>query len=78
MAFKRKTVSVTVKRMVQVVRFHPSEISVTEVADVPEGVKASEVKRELYESASLSVQKFMREEINKYKEPKAADMGRDE
>ncbi len=64
---KRRSVSVTVTRTVQVVQFQPSTVSVTECADVPEGMSAEEVKAELYESASESMQKFMRGEIKKYR-----------
>lgn len=63
---KRKTVSVTVTRTVQVVQFQPSTVSVTETAEVGDQ-DPNEVKQELYESASKSMQKFMRGEIKKYK-----------
>ncbi len=67
MKLKRKSVSVTVTRTVQVKQYEPSTISVTETADVPDGMKTSEVKLALYETASASVQKYMRAEIKKYR-----------
>lgn len=63
---KRKTVSVTVSRTVQVVQYQPSTVTVTETADVGDQ-DPEEVKLALYESASKSMQKFMRAEIKKYK-----------
>lgn len=68
MTFKRKTVSVTVSRTVQVQQFQPSTVTVAESAEVPEGATASEVKLELYKSATASVTKFMNQEIRKYSE----------
>jgi hypothetical protein len=64
---KRKVVSVTVSRTVQVRNFTPSTVTVTETAEVsnhdPDIVKGT-----LYKSASKSMQRFMRAEIAKYKE----------
>lgn len=62
---KRKQVSVTVTKTVQVVQFEPVVVSVTETADVGDA-DVSEVKAELYESASKSVRKFMKEEKEKW------------
>lgn len=60
---KRKTVSVTVTKVVQAEQYEPVTVSVSETADLEDGDKASETKRKLYESASKSLHKFMREEI---------------
>lgn len=68
MKIKRSSVSVTVTRTVQVAQYQPSTVSVTETADVPAGMKASDVKAALYESASASTQKYMRAEIKKYRQ----------
>lgn len=63
---KRRSVSVTVSRTVQVQNYTPSTVTVTETADVGDN-DPEDVKRELYESASKSMQKYMRAEIKKYK-----------
>jgi len=52
---------------VQAASYEPVVISVTEVADLEDGEKASEVKRKLYESASGSLHKFMQEELKLWK-----------
>lgn len=67
---KRKTVSVTVTKVVQAQQFEPVTISVTETADVGDE-KPSQVKRELYESASASVHRFMKEELTLWKRKSA-------
>lgn len=64
---KRKTVTVTVQKTVQATQFEPIVISVTETAELEEGDKASEAKAKLYESASTSLHKFMKEEIKLWK-----------
>lgn len=64
---KRTKVSVTVSRTVQVQNYTPSTVTVMEEAEVQDGQKASSVKEALYESATDSVQMFMRAEIKKYK-----------
>lgn len=64
---KRKTVSVTVQKTVQAAQFEPLVISVTETADLEADDKASVAKRKLYESASESVHKFMKEELKLWK-----------
>lgn len=66
MTMKRKTVSVTVTKVVQAAQFEPVTISVTETADIGDD-KASEVKQKLYESASASVHRFMKEELTLWK-----------
>ena len=63
---KRKTVSVTVTKVVQAAPFEPVTISVTETADLGD-TKASEAKQKLYESASASVHRFMKEELTLWK-----------
>lgn len=64
---KRKVVSVTVSRTVQVRNFTPSTVTVTETAEVGDH-DPDIVKDTLYKSASKSMQRFMRAEIAKYKE----------
>jgi hypothetical protein len=63
---KRKTVSVSVSRTVQITQYHPSTVTVTEEAEIPEGMTHVEVKEVLYKSASASVVKFMNNEIDKW------------
>ena len=65
---KRTSVSVTVSRTVQVRNYTPSTVTVTETAEVGEGQSAQKVKDALYESASDSMQEYMRKEIKKYRE----------
>lgn len=65
---KRKMVSVTVARTVQITQFHPSTVTVAESAEIPDGMTSEEVKLELYKSATKSVTKFMNQEIKKYEE----------
>lgn len=67
MTMKRKTVSVTVTKTVQAAQFEPVVISVTETADLEDGDKASVAKQKLYESASASVHRFMKEELTLWK-----------
>lgn len=64
---KRKSVSVSVQKTVQAASYEPVVISVTEVADLEDGEKASEVKRKLYKSASDSLHTFMQEELKLWK-----------
>lgn len=63
---KRKTVSVTVSRTIQITQFHPSTVEVTETADVPEDASVDEIKAILYKAASKSVVKFINAEIDKW------------
>lgn len=60
---KRKEVSVTVTKTVQAAQFEPVTVSVTETATLEAGDKASTAKDKLYESASESLHKFMKEEL---------------
>jgi len=64
---KRKTISVTITKTKQVVQFEPLTVTVTEVAELEEGDKASDAKAKLYESVSKSVKQFMEEETTKWK-----------
>lgn len=60
---KRKSVSVTVSKVVQAAQYEPVTVSITETAELEAGDKAGEAKRKLYESASKSLHEFMKEEI---------------
>lgn len=66
MKLKRKSVSVTVSRTIQLVQFHPATLTVAETADVPDGMDPEEAKLELYKSAAASVDKFLRQEQRKF------------
>lgn len=68
MAIKRKVVSVSISRTIQITQFHPSTVMVTETAEVPTDLTADQVKAELYKSASRSVVKFMNLEIDKWED----------
>ncbi len=63
---KRKTISVTVSRTIQVQQFQPSVVTVTETTELGPDDNPEEVKAVLYKSASRSVTKFMNAEIDKY------------
>lgn len=67
---KRTEVSITVSRTVQVQQFQPSTVSVTETAEIPEEMTASDVKRALYKSASKAVEEFIESERLKYQKEK--------
>lgn len=67
---KRKSVTVTVAKTVQAGPYEPVVISVAETAELEEGDKASEVKRKLYESASASLHKYMKEELKLWRRAK--------
>jgi hypothetical protein len=64
---KRRVITVSVTKTIQVVQFEPVVVEVTESAEVESGEKASEVRTALYESASKAVKKFMKEEIESWK-----------
>jgi hypothetical protein len=72
---KRTKVRVSISRTVQVNRFNPSTVTVEEEADVPDGMTADDVKAELYESVTKTVQKFMRKEIKKYRREDGGEDG---
>ncbi len=63
MKIKRKQISVTVTRTVQLQQYHPATVSVTEVADIPEGEDYEAVRTALYKSATKAVTKFLRNEV---------------
>lgn len=64
---KRRTVSVTVAKVVQAAPFEPLTISVVESAEVESDEKVSDVRTKLYESASRGVHKLMKEELTLWK-----------
>lgn len=72
---KRTKVRVSISRTVQVNRFNPSTVTVEEEADVPDGMTADDVRTELYESVTKTVQKFMRKEIKKYRREDGGEDG---
>lgn len=64
---KRRTVSVTVTKVVQAAQFEPLTISIIESAELEGEEKVSEVRTKLYESASRGVHKLMKEELKLWK-----------
>ncbi len=66
MAIKRKAVSVSVSRTVQLRQYHPATVTVSESAEVPPGMDAKDVKLELYKSATASVTKFLKNEVREH------------
>jgi hypothetical protein len=64
---KRKTLSVTVTKVVQAAQFEPLTVSITEVAELEEGDKVKKVRDRLYESVSDSLHAVMGEELKRWK-----------
>ena len=64
---KRKSLSVTVTKVVQAAQFEPLTVSITEVAELEEGDKVKKVRARLYESVSDSVHAVMKEELTRWK-----------
>lgn len=64
---KRRTVSVTVTKMVQAAQYEPLTISITESAELEGEEKVSQIRTKLYESASKGVHKLMIEELTLWK-----------
>lgn len=63
MKIKRRTVTVSVTRTVQLQQYHPATVSVTEVADIPPGEDYDEIRKELYKSATKAVTRFLKNEV---------------
>lgn len=64
---KNRSVTVTVKKLVQIKQYEPVEITVSETVTLEEGEVALEVRKKLYASISSSVVKYINHEIAIYK-----------
>lgn len=68
MATKRKSVTVSVSRTIQLKQYHPVGITITETAEVPPDENYKDIELELYKSATKAVTKFLDNEIREHGE----------
>lgn len=64
---KRKTISITLTKMVQAAQYEPLTVTITETAEMEDGDKVKDVRSKLYESASKGLHEVMREELTRWK-----------
>jgi hypothetical protein len=65
---KVKTVTVRVKKMIQVAQFEPVEVEVASTAELEDDDDAQQATLELYKGTTKSLAKFMNNEVIKWTE----------